>query len=309
MASNLTVTDARPLQKSTRAVSQQDQLAPATTILPVAQVDVPKFTENPQGIEHEDEYPRNGSDPGLVVIFNQQTFDGSDELVRLGTNRDVNELIVTFGRLGYNIEERYIYSDLRRCEILKEIKDLSSADYSDRNCLIVIVLTHGCVNNTLDVRDGLMNTAEFWSPFSNKLCPSFRNKPKFFIFQTCKGSKYSQRTKIVGPVIPTETFQTPLEPDFLISFAAELCRNFNTHGRRDDVISLLLRIAKCVAYNYYHLLTENGKEIIVKQMPLLISTLTKKFYLCKSKDRNLLLQLQKKQEEILQLVEEALNSS
>ncbi|KAB0791990.1 hypothetical protein PPYR_13951 [Photinus pyralis] len=287
----------------------------------------PKFTENPHAVEHEDEYPRTGSDPGLVVIFNQQTFGDDDEMARRGTNRDVNELILTFGRLGYNIEERYIYNNLKRFEILEAIKELSSTDHSDRNCLIIIVLTHGEVNNVLQVEDGLMETSEFWTPFSNTSCLSFSSKPKFFVFQACKGNQNSRSGELTVPVIPAGTYRTPLETDFLIAFAAvegtrsyrhtllgswfiqELCRNFNAHGRRDDVISLLLRITKCVAYNHYHVAKDNGRKVIVKQMPLLLSTLTKKFYLCKSKDRNLLLQLKKKQEEMLELLAEALKST
>lgn len=48
-----------------------------------------------------------------------------------------------------------------------------------------------------------------------------------------------------------------------------------------------MRISKCIAGNYYHL--ENNK--IKKQIPVFISTLTKKFYLNRNKDRDLLLRI------------------
>lgn len=70
-------------------------------------------------------------------------------------------------------------------------------------------------------------------------------------------------------------------------FIQELCRNINAYARRDDVISLIIRTTKCVANNYFF--EDNDVNGIQKQMPLFISTLTKKFYLTKSKDRNLLL--------------------
>lgn len=59
-------------------------------------------------------------------------------------------------------------------------------------------------------------------------------------------------------------------------FIQEICRNFLMYGRRDDVVSLFARVAKCVStYTYEY----------TKQMPVLISTLSRKFYLSKSKDR------------------------
>lgn len=48
-----------------------------------------------------------------------------------------------------------------------------------------------------------------------------------------------------------------------------------------------MRICKCVAGNYYQL--ENSR--IKKQMPVFISTLTKKFYLNRNKDRDFLLRI------------------
>lgn len=66
-----------------------------------------------------------------------------------------------------------------------------------------------------------------------------------------------------------------------------MCRNINGYGRRDDVISLITRTIKGVANNYFYE-EEDGTEVR-KQMPLLISTLARKFYFTKSKDRNYLL--------------------
>lgn len=83
--------------------------------------DIEKFIENPNQIEDDYEYPRKGKDPGLVVIFNQESFDTNLDL-RKGSRRDVNELIQTFGRVGFNMEKRRIYNDLTREEILEELR-------------------------------------------------------------------------------------------------------------------------------------------------------------------------------------------
>lgn len=73
-----------------------------------------KFVENANQIEDAYEYRRKGQDPGLVVIFNHERFDSLD--LRKGSRRDVNELIQSFGRIGFNMEKRHIYNDLTRKE-------------------------------------------------------------------------------------------------------------------------------------------------------------------------------------------------
>lgn len=47
------------------------------------------------------EYSREGSDPGLVMIFNQEKFQNWKE--RAGSTRDTNEIILCLQRHGYNI--------------------------------------------------------------------------------------------------------------------------------------------------------------------------------------------------------------
>lgn len=66
------------------------------------------------------EYQRKGNDPGLVLIFNQESF--SDKPYRLGSRRDVNEIINCMSRLGFNINEKYIFTDYTREEILKTVR-------------------------------------------------------------------------------------------------------------------------------------------------------------------------------------------
>lgn len=95
-------------------------------------------------------------------------------------------------------------------------------------------------------------------------------------------------------------------------FIQELCKNFSAYGRRDDVISLLIRTTKCVANGYFYIQKfanedEADSKRIKKQMPIFVSTLTKKFYLTKSKDRNLVLNVIENQKDILNGIKELHN--
>ncbi|KAF2881842.1 hypothetical protein ILUMI_24343 [Ignelater luminosus] len=283
-----------------------------------------KFIEDPEKVPDNREYVRSGTDPGLVVIFNQQQFESVDYSKRTGTNRDVNELILTFGRLGYNVEDKYIFNDLKRKEIIDELEKLANADHTNSNSLIIAVLTHGDSGNELRAWDASIYTEEIWNYFTAERCPTLKDKPKFFIFQACKGQSFSQHDAIEVEIIPNKIYTTPMESDMLVAFAAvegsqsyrhiyngtwfiqEMCRNFSAFGRRDDVVSLLIRTTKCVATNYYHI-SENPALYapkVKKQMPLLVSTLSKNFYLNKSKDRNLMLHLLQQQDKIIKTLEE-----
>lgn len=68
------------------------------------------------------EYRRNGTDPGLVLIFNQENFE-SEQRTREGTRRDVNEIITTMSRLGFNMNKDRVYQDKTRKEILEVIQE------------------------------------------------------------------------------------------------------------------------------------------------------------------------------------------
>ncbi|KAF5290290.1 hypothetical protein FQR65_LT11624 [Abscondita terminalis] len=277
--------------------------------------EIERFKDRQHGV-HSDDYERLGKEPGLLVIFNQRTFN---EEIRHGSNRDVNELILTFGRLGFNVDTEYIFTDLSKDELLNTVEKLSRVNFSDRNSLIMVVLSHGTKNDAIYTSDGYISANNIWEPFLNSKCSSFQNKPKFFIFQACKGNSFSQADKVNVDVFPESTFSATLEADMLIAYAAvegtksvrnlrtgtwfiqELCRNLNANGQREDVHSLLMRTTKCIANSYYYIDDDNT---LIKQMPLFVSTLTKRFYLTLGKQRQLFLRTIKNQEEIIKEIKD-----
>lgn len=85
-------------------------------------------------------------------------------------------------------------------------------------------------------------------------------------------------------------------------FIQELCKNFLAYGRRDDVISLIMRTAKCLCGNYFY--TSQKDQKISKQMPIFVSTLRKKFYLNRTKERNILIKMLQDQEKMKKQIRE-----
>lgn len=81
------------------------------------------FIEQPSDLKDKYEYERNGTDAGLVVIFNHERFSNAGVGFRKGSRKDVNELIQSLGRVGYNIKKQYIHNDLTRKEIMKVLTE------------------------------------------------------------------------------------------------------------------------------------------------------------------------------------------
>ncbi|XP_056644595.1 caspase-3-like [Diorhabda sublineata] len=314
-----TQTDAVPNQVKRQHVTRKSSISvippKVSTILNYFQE---PFVERKHFKTDKFEYSRSGNEAGLVFIVNQENFLDKEIEQRRGSRRDVNELIICFQRLGFNIDQKNILPDATTEVIHDRINNIADEDFSGYNSLIFFYLSHGCEHNRLHTYDGTIAAHDIWGKFKEN--PSFKNKPKMFVFQACKGEGKSTTGASTSfkpsSLVPPSTFQANnLYPDLLIVYSTvegnvsfrnslqgswfiqELCKNFSIYGKRDDVVSLIIRTSKCVASNYYHTIKE--KAIDSKQMPLFVSTLRKKFYLNVSKDRDLLLRVIETNEQIL----------
>ncbi|XP_022917983.2 caspase-6-like [Onthophagus taurus] len=255
------------------------------------------FQDN--GSDHCDfhEYSRPGGDQGLVIIFNQEFFD-IDLPKRAGTSKDEANLRETFLKLGFNVKMQTIHRDFGRRQI-QDVCKMYAENYETEhsNSLIVIFMSHGDKNNVLYTRDGHIEVMDVIQPLS----VPFKNKPKMFIFQACKGTVDDIKTnmiqhetnELIFPIynLPSDTiiYYSTVEGNVSIRdfidgtwLISELCKNFLMYGRREDIISLLQRTTKCVSIYQTYLKDE---KIHYKQMPVIVSTLQKKFYLSSNKYR------------------------
>lgn len=283
--------------------------------------DVGKFVERKHLLTDVFEYPRTGNDPGLVLIFNQENFDSQKD--RVGTRRDVNELLICLQRQGFNIGKDNVMHNAQPDEIKAKLKEVSEDEnLKECNSLIVFFLTHGEDSDKLLTYNSSLTTTDIWRNFMQ--CKYLENKPKMFVFQACKGKSFSttQKTYITNEpsaIVPSAIFTpTYLGPDMLVVYSTiegnvsfrnpltgtwfiqELCKNITAYGKRDDVFSIITRTTKCVSGNYYFY--ESG--VYKKQMPVCMSTLSKKFYLNRNKDRALVLMSKKYYEDVYNQVKE-----
>ncbi|CAH0546107.1 unnamed protein product [Brassicogethes aeneus] len=163
-------------------------------------------------------YPRDKNDPGKIIIIN---YEFADKEPRIGSRRDVNEMILCLQRQGYNIYENDILTDKSKEYVLDYLEEVAKSQLSDVNCLMVFFFTHGKECNKLSTIDYDINVEEIYKPFKDCL----KNKPKMFIFQACKGSAFSTTKGSVSDYdetsgfIPFGTLKTQIPEDMIFYFS------------------------------------------------------------------------------------------
>ncbi|KAK3722092.1 hypothetical protein QZH41_019853, partial [Actinostola sp. cb2023] len=148
-------------------------------------------------------YTMKSSPRGLLAIINIETFavvvrpdlgqelqeELQEELTdRTGSEKDVNELVDLFGRyLDFKVQ---ILRPKTRFELLKELREISkNEDYGRYDCFAVCIMSHGKEDffYTADGRE--TKVSQVYSLFTNSRCEIFRDKPKLFFIQACRGPK------------------------------------------------------------------------------------------------------------------------
>ena len=139
---------------------------------------------------------------GKAYIFNHEVFDPQLQLsTREGTNRDRDALENTLNKLHFVVQS---FNNLKKAEIMRKLierksikfflfqlfnnvhlNSVSNEDHSDRDCVVVAVLSHGEDEGTIYAYDQTYSVDEFGVFFSSDNCNSLAGKPKLFFFQVC----------------------------------------------------------------------------------------------------------------------------
>jgi len=128
-------------------------------------------------------YPMTRNPRGLCLIVNNEVFDAHKE--RRGSTVDANNLDVLFGELGF---DNVVALNRSAIELKRDIMAFAQSDKHRRGQMaVVVVLSHGergCVYGT---DGGRCQIDWILEQFNNDKCPALIGKPKFFIFQACRG--------------------------------------------------------------------------------------------------------------------------
>lgn len=97
-------------------------------------------------------------------------------------------------------------------------------DHSKRDCLVVVVLSHG-EQNKIFCSDSDYRPEDLWNPFTADQCPTLAGKPKLFFIQACRGDQFDSGTKLARTqtdshkVSDKSPYVIPNRADFLIVFS------------------------------------------------------------------------------------------
>ncbi|XP_001849630.2 caspase [Culex quinquefasciatus] len=249
----------------------------------------------------EEYYDTTNGRRGQALVFSHMNFTAMAK--RNGTDKDRDDICTALYELDFNV---HVYEDLSRKEVLETLKKWSLEDHSDSDCLVVVVMSHG-EEGVLYARDSKYNVDALWKNFVGNACPSLIGKPKMFFIQACRGEEFDEGVtlKTDGPKDMVDSkkeqvsYSIPAMADLLVMYSTydghyswrnpkqgswfiqSMCREFKENGRIRDLLTLLTGVARRTAFEYQSFVPNNEKMDAMKQMPCLVSMLTKTFYFTK----------------------------
>lgn len=253
----------------------------------------------PMPVHRESEtYNMNHLRRGVAFIFNHMHFDPALGLKsRNGTIADRDNLRATLRSLDFEVR---VFNDLPVREIDRLLEDCSLEDHTDADCILISVLSHGEMG-ILYASDRAYKPDRLWSHFNAERCPSLAGKPKLFFIQACQGDQLDSGVRL-KPVATTETdshsfsYKIPSHADFLICYSTipgfyswrntqagswfiqGLCRVLEKESGRLDLLAMMTRVSRTVAFDFQSNTPGDISMHEKKQIPCITSMLTRDLY-------------------------------
>eukprot|EP00118_Oscarella_pearsei_P006740 m.31082 g.31082 ORF g.31082 m.31082 type:complete len:365 (+) comp31435_c0_seq1:81-1175(+) len=253
---------------------------------PSASPPVPLHYDKIDGCQVGDSYKMTSKHcRGKAVVIVNKEF-GLTLRSRFGADMDLRMLQSLFKWLQFDVTtyENLREKDMREC-IMKHAFD----DYSSYDCLAVAVSSHGREEEIYSSDELLIPVRHFTSPFRHNT--SLLGKPKLFFIQACRGDKQDRGIDVPDGQHDGSSICLPTDADFLLSYATTpgyasfrnsvhgswfiqaLDSVIRSHAHREHLLDLLTRVNQKIAVEF----TSNPGDR--KQMPAIVSMLTKKLYL------------------------------
>ncbi|XP_035669569.1 caspase-7-like isoform X2 [Branchiostoma floridae] len=239
---------------------------------------------------------------GMAIVINNKEFQKkTKQKTRKGTDQDADGLFKQLTNLDFDVD----MNDNLTCKQMEDVlKKAAAADHSDADCVLVALLSHG-EEKMIYGTDGMVEIADLAAHFNGVNCKSLVGKPKIFIIQACQGSKVMEGVDMPDAVgfrdddlvIDAPPPQTlPSEADFLYYYSTmpgyyawrnqeagswsiqSLCAVLKEHGKSGlEVMQILTRVNRTVA-TQFESRTREEKMNRKKQIPCIMSMLTKELY-------------------------------
>ncbi|KAJ7393290.1 hypothetical protein OS493_006259 [Desmophyllum pertusum] len=240
-------------------------------------------------------YEMSSNPRGLCFIINNLIFQHEADN-RHGAEFDKAALKALFKELFFAVR---VIKNLTANEMRQVAIDVAGEDHSAFDAFVFIIMSHGGDHDQIYGVDGRpVKIEELMSEFIATKCPTLQNKPKLFIFQSCRGSSTESMVPTNCHIDPVPGFSAdstlargtcPQEADFLLAFAAApgyysyrnpksgslfiqvLVNVIRTHHHDSHLSELLQEVTRQVA--------ERGTTTPAVQVPAHSNTLRAKLYL------------------------------
>lgn len=241
------------------------------------------------------EYNMNHPKRGLAYIFNNEIFDNNELKKRSGTAVDCENLRTKLVKLNFDVK---VYKDLNYSDIDKYTNQAARMDHSQCDCIMVTILSHG-IAGYVYARDKEYKLDSITGKFTADKCPTLAGKPKLFFIQACQGEGLDSGTTLIqtdsGNSIEID-YKIPNHADFLIAYSTipgfyswrnttkgswfmqALCKELDDNGTNEDLLSILTTVIRRVATDYESNTPDNPDMHQQKQIPCVITMLTRKLY-------------------------------
>lgn len=258
---------------------------------------------------NEPTYNMQHKERGHALILAYENFSSYGPPRRSCAEHDVQIIKSAFKQLGFTVLTHW---DLRKEDFLKVLKEESQSDHSDRDCLVVVLMSHGGIDASKDefiwTFDKQVKTSELWKNFTPEKCPTLAGKPKMFFLQACRGENVDKGVRLQRPMgMRVQTDSLPVERDYAIPLHADmlmmwasyigtfafkssnngmngsvflhfLAKVLQEDGDQQDLSTMLLRVTREVAVSYESYVPGNYHLDMNKQIPYTVSTLMRKVF-------------------------------
>ncbi|XP_053660674.1 caspase-1-like [Anopheles marshallii] len=247
----------------------------------------------------EEYYSTSNPKRGLALIINQVKFRRMTQ--RDGSNRDRDSISSVLSEIGFDVR---VYDDPNKKKLLAMLEEIANEDHSQNDCLVVVVMTHGD-KDVLHASDDSYPVGRLWEPFVGNGCKTLVGKPKLFFIQACRGETFDvgvKMSKVLTDTVDARSsseqllYVIPTMADLLVMYSTydghyswrnpingswfiqSLSMELEKNAHSKELLHLLTGVSRRVAYQYQSNVPGNSKMDAKKQMPCIVSMLTKLFY-------------------------------
>uniref|UniRef100_A0A182YKQ1 Caspase n=1 Tax=Anopheles stephensi TaxID=30069 RepID=A0A182YKQ1_ANOST len=243
----------------------------------------------------EEEYDTSNPRRGMAIILHHENFKLMSK--RTGSSRDCSAAVTVLTNMQFDVR---VYEDLPFAQLCDVLSDLASEDHSDADCLLVMIMTHGD-DDVLYAFDMPYKVDVLFKHFMGDSCPTLLGKPKLFFVQACRGTAFDKGVQLGCGVVDKDCFSSnkyviPTTADLLVMYSSyqghvswrnpvggswfiqALCAELELNWRHMELLQLLTAVSRRVAYDYQSNVPQSGSMDAMKQMPSIVSMLTKLVY-------------------------------